>query len=276
MTFYAKQSVHVVRWVGLFEHRTWDQLGLWHFGVRWFVKQTWKEGPPIPRAWIEESSYAISGDQVVVWEGSLGEKFAGATFTTTFVFNIKSEKCISSYIPPLSQPSQMPVTIPEPDNTSSSNKKLVIIIAAVTGTLLAATLGLIFRYHRRTRLPNPNESSTGLLDIKDSVKIPRPGLRTYNENATFKKEHWKFRYLRNIPTPWLAGNLQFKYPLNILSIDHSQTQATLWSDRVKIDESELDSMYLFAKGRIVSHRVAKENVRQRPQEESMLRTYRIL
>ncbi|KAK3816563.1 MAG: hypothetical protein J3Q66DRAFT_199785 [Benniella sp.] len=140
------------------------------------VKQTWKEGPPIPRAWIEGSSCAISGDQVVIWEGSLGEKFAGVTFTTTFVFNIKSEKWVSSYIPPPLQPSQTPVTISEPGNTSFSDKKLVIIIAAITGTLLAAILGLIFRFYRRTRQLDPNKSSRGPLDIKDSVKTSRPGL----------------------------------------------------------------------------------------------------
>ncbi|KAK3809158.1 MAG: hypothetical protein J3Q66DRAFT_353106, partial [Benniella sp.] len=134
------------------------------------AKQTWKKGPLATNVFF--SSCAVSGDQFIVW---------GGYFVT--VFNMKTNKWVSRYIPPRPRPTTTTLRpSPTPNgtlvsgNTSSSDTKLVIIIAAVTGTLLAAILGLIFRYHRRTRLPNPNESSTGLLDIKDSVKIPRPGL----------------------------------------------------------------------------------------------------
>ncbi|KAK3816559.1 MAG: hypothetical protein J3Q66DRAFT_432259 [Benniella sp.] len=142
------------------------------------VKQTWKRGPPVPGARRYGSSCAVSGDQFIVWGGSY-EEYANRTR----ILNLKTEKWVSRYTPPpprptatILQPSQTPATASESGNTSSNEKRLVIIIVAVTVILLAIILGLIFKFYRRTRQLDPNESSRGPLDIRDSVKTSRPGL----------------------------------------------------------------------------------------------------
>ncbi|KAK3816562.1 MAG: hypothetical protein J3Q66DRAFT_342831 [Benniella sp.] len=152
----------------------YDSVSIYIFDV---AKQTWRKGPPAPKKVIS-SSCAVSGDQFIVWGGGYFDTYAN----TTLVFDIKANKWVSRYTPPQPrpttttlQPSPTPNGTPESDNTSSSDKKLVIIVA-VTGTLMAIILGLIFRFYRRTRQLDPNGPSTGPLDIKDSVKTPKPGL----------------------------------------------------------------------------------------------------
>ncbi|KAK3809144.1 MAG: hypothetical protein J3Q66DRAFT_353066 [Benniella sp.] len=144
------------------------------------VKQSRKKGPPptiptVPSIQDSTQSCAVSGDQFIVW-GAL--TFVNSTPIYNLIFNIKTEKWVSRYTPPPPRPTttNLPPSQPEPDDTSSSDKKLVVIIVAVTGTLLAIILGLIFRFYRRTRQLDLNRPSTGSLDIKDSVKIPKLGL----------------------------------------------------------------------------------------------------
>ncbi|KAK3816557.1 MAG: hypothetical protein J3Q66DRAFT_440953 [Benniella sp.] len=143
------------------------------------VKQTWKKGPPVPGGRRDGSSCAVSGDQFIVWGGSIYEEYANRTR----IFNLKTEKWVSRYTPPpprptatTLQPSQTPVTAFESGSVSSNEKRLVTIIVAVTGTLLAIILGLIFRFYRRTRQLDPHGPSTVSSDIKDSDKTPKPGL----------------------------------------------------------------------------------------------------
>jgi hypothetical protein len=110
--------------------------------------RTWRKGPLV-NARTGDYSCAVSGDHFIVWGG-----MANGTMTNkVLVFNIKTEKEVSRYIPPpprptttTLQPSQTPTqqtnTISGPSNTSSGDKKHASIIVAVTGCLLAIILGL--------------------------------------------------------------------------------------------------------------------------------------
>jgi len=149
------------------------------------VKRVWRKGPFAGSERMDLVSCAVSGDFFIAWGGQINEKPSNRTL----VFNMKTEKWVSRYIAPPSQPtttaimtsytlqpSQTPTQrIPnttaalDTSDTSPNEKKLVIIIVAVTGILLAIILGLIFRCHRRTRQPYLNGSSTDSLDTKDDI-----------------------------------------------------------------------------------------------------------
>ncbi|KAK3819525.1 MAG: hypothetical protein J3Q66DRAFT_428108, partial [Benniella sp.] len=158
------------------------------------VKLTWKRGPLAPK--LSMSACAVTGDQLIVWGGFTVKKSKTITFhdqNRTHVFNMKTEKWVSSFTAPLRpattthtlQPSQTqaqhaPYTTatPESGNAPSGDMKLVTIIVIVTGTLMSIILGSIFRYHKRTRQfnscdqrTNPDGSSTDSLDIKDDPNI---------------------------------------------------------------------------------------------------------
>ncbi|KAF9347823.1 hypothetical protein BGX34_002858, partial [Mortierella sp. NVP85] len=143
--------------------------------------RTWKKGPSAPP--VSKSACAATGDQFIVWGGEVGaqQRISNATF----VYNIKTEKWTTNYIAPRSRSntttttttataSSLPSQTSNPKEESSSDKRLVVIIAVVIGILLAIILGFIFRYHRQTRRSNlngpkttPNGSSTDLLDVKE-------------------------------------------------------------------------------------------------------------
>ncbi|KAK3829078.1 MAG: hypothetical protein J3Q66DRAFT_24319 [Benniella sp.] len=122
------------------------------------VKKTWKTGPPGPEVW--RTSCAVTGDQLILWGGLIS---TGGTSNKTHVFNIKTMKWSSGYIAPpssstststttvhTSQPSRTPTQNGSHTSTSSpSDMKLLIIIVAVTGILLAINLWFIVRYRRR-------------------------------------------------------------------------------------------------------------------------------
>ncbi|KAK3816552.1 MAG: hypothetical protein J3Q66DRAFT_401694 [Benniella sp.] len=154
------------------------------------IKQTWKQGPSIPEdpgLGRESSSCAVSGDQFIVWGGVFDATYAN----TTRVFNIKTNKWVSRYIPPppppprptrttTLQPSQSPASILESGNTTSSDKKSVIIVAVI-GALLAIILGFVFGYRQRPMQSHDHGSSRSSLDIKDdggdtfgAVSVGRP------------------------------------------------------------------------------------------------------
>ncbi|KAK3816561.1 MAG: hypothetical protein J3Q66DRAFT_440957 [Benniella sp.] len=112
------------------------------------VKQTWKRGPLGDDLLEFAPACAVSGNYFIVWGGPPAE-----INDKTLVFDIKTEKWVTRYIPPRPQPttttlppSQTPTqqtnTISGPSNTSSSKKKHASIIVAVTGCLLAIILGL--------------------------------------------------------------------------------------------------------------------------------------
>ena len=170
------------------------------------VKQTWKKGPPIPGESRSGSSCAVSGDQFIVWGGSVYEGCANITR----VFNIKTEKWVLKYTPPPPRPTttNLPPSQPEPNDTSSSEKRLVIIIVAVTGTLLAIILGLIFRLYRRMRQLDPNGPSTDSFDIKDSVKTPKPGLAGRLHEGIFGAHHVSEHPHATVEDPTAKRNIQ--------------------------------------------------------------------
>ncbi|KAK3809157.1 MAG: hypothetical protein J3Q66DRAFT_353104 [Benniella sp.] len=112
-------------------------------------KQTWKRGPLGDELDHDGPACAVSGDYFIVWG-----RLPSWRTDKTLVFNIKTEKWVSKYIPPrpratttILQPSHTPTqqtnTVPGPSNTSSGDKKPVAIIVAVTGCLLTIIVGLI-------------------------------------------------------------------------------------------------------------------------------------
>ncbi|KAK3829087.1 MAG: hypothetical protein J3Q66DRAFT_364134 [Benniella sp.] len=146
------------------------------------AKGTWKKGPPGPR--LYKSSCAVTGDQFIIWGGLTTNE--GNSSNKTFVFNIKTMKWTSRYVAPprrstttapthTSQPSQTPTQdVPQTTTTTTGNPsdiKLVVIIIAATGILLAINLWFIVRYHRRGRrssqTASPNGSSADSLGTMD-------------------------------------------------------------------------------------------------------------
>ncbi|KAK3815153.1 MAG: hypothetical protein J3Q66DRAFT_370493 [Benniella sp.] len=118
------------------------------------VKRTWKGAPATGLLGV--GACAVTGDQFIVWGGDNGSKQTNETR----VFNLKTEKWVTSYIAPPPRPTtasptttlptsqlpQTPTQQPDLDNTSSNEKKLVTIIIIVTGALLAIILTAISVY----------------------------------------------------------------------------------------------------------------------------------
>ncbi|KAK3809142.1 MAG: hypothetical protein J3Q66DRAFT_353062 [Benniella sp.] len=146
-----------------------------HVYVLDVVKGAWKQGPSPPNRFFSDTC-AVSGDQFILW-GFIWPDIAEHN-SVTLVFNLKTNKWVSRYVAP-PRPSkttlQTPTTTPEPSETSSSDKKPVIIVVAVAGIVLAVILGLIFRCRRRARQSGPDGSSTGSLDTKDDTNASEKG-----------------------------------------------------------------------------------------------------
>ena len=119
------------------------------------VKRTLKGAPAT--GFLGIGACAVTGDQFIVWGGDNGSKQSNETR----VFNLKTEKWVTSYIAPprptttspTSQLSQTPTqhtpyatTDPDLGDTSSNEKKLVTIIIIVVGVLLAIILTTISVY----------------------------------------------------------------------------------------------------------------------------------
>ncbi|KAF9345959.1 hypothetical protein BGX34_004327 [Mortierella sp. NVP85] len=114
------------------------------------VKRTWKGAPAI--GYFGEGACAVTGDQFIVWGGwNDGPRQSNKTR----VFNMKTEKWVTSFIAPPSRPTttsptsqlpQTPTQRPDLGNTPSNEKKLVYIIIIVVGALLAIILTAISVY----------------------------------------------------------------------------------------------------------------------------------
>ncbi|KAK3809567.1 MAG: hypothetical protein J3Q66DRAFT_373807 [Benniella sp.] len=110
--------------------------------------RSWRTGPTLPTGLgitsMSGSSCAVSGDQFIVWGGN---GVGSLTFNRTLVLDMNAETWVSRYVPPppppprptttASQPSQSPTPHTSTGIISSNDKKLVSIIVAVTGTVLA-------------------------------------------------------------------------------------------------------------------------------------------
>ncbi|KAK3829079.1 MAG: hypothetical protein J3Q66DRAFT_324303 [Benniella sp.] len=149
------------------------------------VKKTWRKGPLGPAIW--RTSCAVTGDQFILWGGMIRPNTILSN--STFVFNIKTMQWTSKYIAPpsrstttatthTSQPSQTPTQdVPQTTTTTTGNPtdiKLLVIIVAATGILLAINVWFIVRYRRRGRRSNhdgqrasPNGSSADSLGTMD-------------------------------------------------------------------------------------------------------------
>ncbi|KAK3815177.1 MAG: hypothetical protein J3Q66DRAFT_389059 [Benniella sp.] len=173
------------------------------------VKHTWKR-PVTTTFW--SNACAITGDQFIVWGGRNDNK----TFTNaTLVFNVKTEKWVTSYIAPprpsttatkISNISQLPPTStqhtpfstnsPNLNDTSSSDKKLVTIAVIITGVCLAIIVTAIFVYRRslkRSKVDtintSPDGSSSDSLNSQGHINIsetayPKGSSRRHNPNST--------------------------------------------------------------------------------------------
>ncbi|KAK3815156.1 MAG: hypothetical protein J3Q66DRAFT_370496 [Benniella sp.] len=105
------------------------------------VKRTWKGAPAT--GYLGVGACAVTGDQFIVWGGS----YRRTQTNETRVFNLKTEKWVTSYIaPPSSQRPQTPTPQPDLGDTYSNEKKLVNIIIIAIGALLAIILTAISVY----------------------------------------------------------------------------------------------------------------------------------
>jgi len=117
------------------------------------VKRTWKGAPAT--GFLGAGACAVTGDQFIMWGGD--DKHDKQS-NETRVFNLKTEKWVTSYIAPSPRPStasptttsptsqQTPTQQPDLGDTSSNDKKLVNIIIIVIGALLAIILTAISVY----------------------------------------------------------------------------------------------------------------------------------
>ncbi|KAK3809569.1 MAG: hypothetical protein J3Q66DRAFT_373809 [Benniella sp.] len=108
--------------------------------------RSWRIGPTIPTTSLSMLSMsgcscAVSGDQFIVWGGNgVGSLISNRTL----VLDMNAGTWVSRYVPPpprptttASQPTQSPTPHTSTGITSSNDKKLVSIIVAVAGTVLA-------------------------------------------------------------------------------------------------------------------------------------------
>jgi len=142
----------------------------------------WTTGPPT--AYREAALCAVSGDQFIIWGGANN----GTFYDSALVYNMKTNKWVTSYIAP---PPVATTTLPTPTqrnphtttpsitgDTSTDDTKLVIIITVVTGVLLIIILTAIFIYLKTTKrskagtqTTNSNGSSSDSLGTVANIDI---------------------------------------------------------------------------------------------------------
>jgi len=108
--------------------------------------RSWRAGPTLPTTSLSMTSMsgcscAVSGDQFIVWGG---DDVGALVSNRTLVLDMNAGTWVSKYVPPpprptttASQPTQSPTPHTSAGTTSSNDKKLVSIIVAVAGTVLA-------------------------------------------------------------------------------------------------------------------------------------------
>jgi len=173
------------------------------------VKRAWKR-PATTAFW--SNACAITGDQFIIWGGRNDNK----TFTNaTLVFNLKTEKWVTSYLapprptttptstlytsqPPPTSTQHIPFSTNSPDlnDTSSSDKKLVTIAVIISSVCLAVIVTAIFVYRRNskrskvdTRNMSPDGSSSDSLNSQGHTNVsetayPKGSSRRHNPNST--------------------------------------------------------------------------------------------
>jgi len=134
---------------------------------------TWKWTTGARTAYREVPACAVSGDQFIVWSGGPDLLNTGTLHNDTQVYNMKTNKWVSSYIaPPPMATTILPVSpIPTQHNphattpsntgdTSTDDTKLVIIITVVTGVLLIIIMTAIFIYLKTTKRSKSGTQTT--------------------------------------------------------------------------------------------------------------------
>lgn len=129
--------------------------------------RTWKRGALSPSS--GGTACAVSGDQFIVWGGFVNNEL----ISRTQVYDMKTDKWTTKYVAPPHLPATASPTLPTPSqhvpnttatstpgDTSMSDKKLVIIIAIVTGTLLTIILTAISVYLGLTKRSKTDIQST--------------------------------------------------------------------------------------------------------------------
>lgn len=118
--------------------------------------QTWKNGNPTNIPALYYSSCAVSGDQFIVWGGT----FAGNKMLNgTLVYNMKEANWTSTFVPS-SQPTNTPDTT-APDNTKSSNGKMMTNIIVIAGVLLTVSLTVSCIYYGGKKRPHATNNQVG-------------------------------------------------------------------------------------------------------------------
>ncbi|KAF9363242.1 hypothetical protein BGX34_004590 [Mortierella sp. NVP85] len=146
--------------------------------------RTWKKGALSTSS--GGTACAVSGDQFIVWGGFDNNEL----ISRTQVYDMKTDKWTSKYVAPPHLPATASSTLPTPsqhvpytattstgpDDTSMSDKKLVITIAIVTGTLLtiiltsiSVHLGLTKRLKIDLQSTSFNGPSSASLNTEESV-----------------------------------------------------------------------------------------------------------
>ncbi|KAK3805856.1 MAG: hypothetical protein J3Q66DRAFT_375595 [Benniella sp.] len=143
---------------------TFNQIGAIY--ILDVTTRTWKKGALSTSS--GGTSCAVSGDQFIVWGGFVNNEL----ISRTQVYDMRTDKWTSKYVAPPHLPATASPTLPTPsqhvpdatttstpDDTSMSDKKLVIIIAIV-GTLLTIILTAISVYLGLTKRSKTDIQST--------------------------------------------------------------------------------------------------------------------
>jgi hypothetical protein len=148
------------------------------------VKRTWKRTGTTN--YETATACAVTGDQFIVWGGDYGKTTLRTLTNSTRVFNMKTEKWVTSYIAPprptttataTSFTSQLQPTTTQHINSDlndapSSDEKLATTIAIITSVLMAIILTVIVVYLRKSKRSKVGTRSTS----PDGASSESPGL----------------------------------------------------------------------------------------------------
>ncbi|KAK3815052.1 MAG: hypothetical protein J3Q66DRAFT_441243 [Benniella sp.] len=148
------------------------------------VKRTWKKTGATN--FQSTDACAVTGDLFIVWGGIYGKQSSPILTNSTRVFNVKTEKWITSYIAPPRPTTTATTTsftsqlLPTPtqyinsdlNDVHSSDKKLATIIAIIASVLVAIILTVIVVYLRKSKRSKVTTRSTS----PDGASSESPGL----------------------------------------------------------------------------------------------------
>ncbi|KAK3815049.1 MAG: hypothetical protein J3Q66DRAFT_370400 [Benniella sp.] len=166
------------------------------FGIDWFapnlqsaiiifdvVKRTWKK---TGAANFWSTACAVTDDQFIVWGGGYEKQSRPILTNSTRVFNMRTEKWVTSYIAPPRPTTTATTTsftsqlLPTPtqyinsdrNDAHSSDKQLATMIAIITSVLIAIILTVIVVYLRKSKRSKVTTRSTS----PDGASSESPGL----------------------------------------------------------------------------------------------------